>query len=101
MPVIASRIPGNVGMLGRDYPGYYPVEDEQALALMLQRAETDAAFRGTLEERCAARRHLTLPERERGALGGLVAEVAGGSSNGRTQEGDAGVILASWMKKRV
>lgn len=101
VPVIASRIPGNVGMLGGDYPGYYPVEDEQSLALMLQRAETDAAFLGSLEERCAARRHLTLPGRERGALGGLVAEVAGGSSNGRTPEGGAEVILASWMKKRV
>jgi glycosyltransferase involved in cell wall biosynthesis len=30
-PVIASRVPGNVGMLGRYYPGYYKLFDEKAL----------------------------------------------------------------------
>src|SRR6185503_12627190 len=32
VPVLASRISGNVGLLGRDYAGYFPVEDEGALA---------------------------------------------------------------------
>ena len=27
LPVIASRIPGSVGLLGEDYPGYFPVAD--------------------------------------------------------------------------
>lgn len=85
VPVIASRIAGNVGMLGEDYPGYYPVGDEKALALLLERSESDAAFRETLKARCAARRPWTLPERERGALGDLIEEVAGGSANGRAQ----------------
>jgi len=44
VPVIASDIPGNVGLLGADYPGYYPVRDERALADLLTRAETDPAF---------------------------------------------------------
>ena len=74
VPVLASRIPGNVGMLGEDYPGYYPVGDERALALLLERAETDGAFYQSLKARCAARRPLTLPERERGALGDLIGE---------------------------
>jgi len=85
VPVIASRIAGNVGMLGEDYPGYYPVGDEGALALLLERTETDAAFRELLKARCAARRPLTLPEREREALGGLIEEVASGSANGQAQ----------------
>ncbi len=85
VPVIASRIAGNVGMLGEDYPGYYPVGDERALALLLERTETDAAFRELLGARCAARRPLTLPEREREALGGLIEEVANGSANGPSQ----------------
>ena len=74
VPVLASRVSGNVGMLGEDYPGYYPVGDERALALLLERAETDRAFYQSLEARCAARRPLTLPERERGALGDLIEE---------------------------
>jgi putative glycosyltransferase (TIGR04348 family) len=100
VPVIASRIAGNVGMLGEDYPGYYPVGDERALALLLEQTETDAAFHELLKERCAARRPLTLPEREREALGGLIEEVAGGSPDGRAQATGGEVILTSWTKKR-
>ena len=101
VPVIASRIAGNVGMLGEEYPGYYPVGDERALARLLERAETNAAFYELLKARCAARRPLTLPEREREALGGLIEEVAGGSQNGQGQETGREVILTPWTKKRV
>ena len=31
VPVLASRIDGSVGLLGRDYPGYFPVGDTAAL----------------------------------------------------------------------
>ena len=75
VPVVASEIPGNVGMLGDDYPGYYPAGDEKALASLLYRAETDEEFYETLEARCEARRHLVLPGREKAALGGLVEEL--------------------------
>ena len=85
VPVIASHVAGNVGMLGEDYPGYYPVGDERALALLLERAEADATFYELLKARCASRRPLTLPERERETLGGLVEEAAWGSPNGRAQ----------------
>jgi putative glycosyltransferase (TIGR04348 family) len=85
VPVIASRIAGNVGMLGEDYPGYYPVGDERALALLLEQTETDAAFYESLKARCAARRSLTLPGREHEALCGLIEEVASGSANGQAQ----------------
>jgi len=44
VPIIASDISGNVGLLGPDYPGYYSVGDEVALAHLLERAETDPAF---------------------------------------------------------
>ena len=36
-PVLASRIDGNVGLLGDDYGGYFPVGDDAALAALLQR----------------------------------------------------------------
>ena len=44
VPVIASDIDGNVGLLGDRYPGYFPVGDERALARVLWRAEMDPAF---------------------------------------------------------
>lgn len=68
VPVIASRIPGNVGMLGEGYPGYYPVEDERALAELLIRAERDARFLAKLEAVCVARRPLIARDGEREAL---------------------------------
>ncbi len=75
VPVIASRVAGNVGMLGQKYPGYYAVGDEKALARLLDQTETDAAFHELLKAQCASRRPLTLPERERDALGDLLKEV--------------------------
>jgi glycosyltransferase involved in cell wall biosynthesis len=75
VPVIASRIPGNIGMLGRDYAGYFPVEDEKALAGLLWRAESDAAFYRRLKSQCAARRPLVDPDREAGGLNRLLAEL--------------------------
>ncbi len=79
VPVIASDIPGNIGMLGEDYPGYYPVGDEAALARLLHRAETDTGFYTLLRARCAAREYVVRPERERDALGRLVRELGKGS----------------------
>ena len=101
VPVIASRVAGNVGMLGEDYPGYYPVGDEKYLALLLERTETDAAFHELLKARCASRRPLTVPEREREALGGLLEEVGWRSrDHAPARESSPEVILAPWTKKR-
>ncbi|MBI2296579.1 MAG: TIGR04348 family glycosyltransferase [Betaproteobacteria bacterium] len=75
VPVIASRISGNVGMLGPRYAGYYPVEDERALARLMWRAESDPAFYRLLRSQCRARRALIAPRRERDGLKRLLAEV--------------------------
>ena len=75
VPVIASRIAGNIGMLGGDYAGYYPVEDERALARRLARAETDHAFYRKLAAQCRARKPLVTHAAERGALQRLLAEI--------------------------
>src|SRR5262249_5733377 len=40
VPLLASRIDGSVGLLGRDYPGYFPAGDTEALTALLYRAET-------------------------------------------------------------
>jgi len=74
VPVIASRVSGNVGMLGEDYAGYYPVENEGALAQLLSRAEQEPEFYALLRQQCAARRTLVLPQAERSGLEKLVAD---------------------------
>ena len=76
VPVIASRIPGNIGMLGRDYAGYFAVENERALARQLLKAEHDPAFVGLLQRQCTARRKLVQRDREKRALARLVGEIA-------------------------
>jgi len=75
VPVIASNISGNIGMLGKDYAGYYPVENERALAKLLHRAETDTAFYRLLKKQCAARKPLITPLKELNSLKQLIEEV--------------------------
>ncbi len=75
VPVIASDIPGNVGLLGRDYPGYFPVRDEVALARLLHRAETEPVFLETLERYRRKLIPLFRRDREQAALNQLVNSV--------------------------
>ncbi|HET7400356.1 MAG TPA: selenoneine biosynthesis selenosugar synthase SenB [Usitatibacter sp.] len=71
--VLASRMSGNVGMLGRDYPGYFRVGDARGLARLIARAQRDADFRTSLERACRKRRPLFRPESEARAVNALVA----------------------------
>jgi putative glycosyltransferase (TIGR04348 family) len=74
IPVIASRISGNVGMLGRGYSGYYRVGDERALARQIRRAALDSAYYARLKRLVRARRQLFRPAAEREGLRRLIAE---------------------------
>lgn len=67
VPVLASRIPGSVGLLGADYPGYFPAGDTRGLRDLLWRAETDAGFYRELKSWCARLAPRFRPERERAA----------------------------------
>lgn len=78
-PVLASRIDGNVGMLGRDYAGYFDHGDAQALADLLAQCRADQIDKGKpqtqhlpflhmLAHQCALRAPLFEPEHERQAL---------------------------------
>lgn len=79
-PVLASRIDGNVGMLGADYGGYFPPGDAAALAALLRRARDGLAhgtgLLTTLQSQCALRSALFEPAAERAALLRLLAELA-------------------------
>ena len=76
-PVIASRIDGNVGLLGADYPGYVEAGDAAALAAGLARARDEPAWLATLQAAAARRAALFEPARERLALMGAMRAARG------------------------
>lgn len=53
LPVLASRIDGNVGLLGRDYEGYFEPGDSSGLATLMQRFAREPAFAAQLASQCA------------------------------------------------
>jgi len=75
-PVISSLIPGSVGILGEDYPGYFPVGDSAALREQLQRAESDDGFYRDLQQWVARLHSLVSPARERETWQALLSEVS-------------------------
>ena len=75
IPVIASDIPGNRGLLGEDYPAYYPVADENALATLLYRAEKVPAFYASLQKSIDLRGELITPAREKQSIHALVSAI--------------------------
>ena len=77
VPVLASRIDGNVGLLGREYAGYFEAGSAAALAALMQRFATDAAFAAHLRAQCALREPRFAPAVERAAVRALLADMIG------------------------
>jgi len=75
VPVLASRIDGNVGLLGAAYDGCFAVGDAAALAALMRRFLADAAFATHLAAQCAAREPLFRPAAERRAVRALAADL--------------------------
>jgi putative glycosyltransferase (TIGR04348 family) len=75
VPVLASRIPGNVGLLGADYPGCFPVGDTAALAALMRRVAAEPGFLDALRRHVVARQPLFAPEREADAWRELLANL--------------------------
>lgn len=71
-PVLASRIDGNVGLLGDHYDGYFPVDDASALATLLQRLRDEPAMLQSLKQQCQARSPLFGPAQESATLKALI-----------------------------
>lgn len=72
VPVLATRIPGNVGILGDGYSGYFNVGDTRGLARLLMRIETDANFLMLLGQQSASLVPLFDPSLEKGAWANLL-----------------------------
>ncbi len=75
VPVLASRIPGSIGLLGADYPGYFAPGDTRALAALLRRAEVDRTFYARLVRRISRLAPRFRPREERRAWQRLLAEL--------------------------
>ena len=76
IPVLATDIPGSVGLLGESYPGYFPVGDTRALSELLLRSETDSCFYADLKRRCEALAALVDPVREAESWDDLLADLS-------------------------
>ena len=78
VPIVSSRIAGSIGLLGEEYPGYFPVGETQALAAIIARAERDAAFYEALKSWCNSLQHLFEPASERKRWESLLEEFRDG-----------------------
>lgn len=76
MPVLASSIPGNAGILGKNYPGLFRAGDTQRLTQLMLRAEADREFMNNLRHRVRDLAALFEPERELTAWSDLLAGLA-------------------------
>jgi putative glycosyltransferase (TIGR04348 family) len=75
VPVLASHMDGNVGLLGSDYAGYFPVGDTKALARLLLRIEREPRFVATLAKALARRKPLFRTARETAAWRRLLTDL--------------------------
>ncbi|MDP4546223.1 MAG: selenoneine biosynthesis selenosugar synthase SenB [Marinobacter sp.] len=80
LPILASDIPGNRGLLGDDYPGYFPAKDDRALADLMARAENDSEFLAELKRRVVELADTFQPEQERQSLERALALVVSADS---------------------
>jgi len=58
LPVIASKIDGTIGLLGKTYPGYYPYANTEKLKQLLLNAEQNPLFLNSLTKNCKAKANL-------------------------------------------
>jgi putative glycosyltransferase (TIGR04348 family) len=79
-PVLASRMSGNIGMLGKDYPGYFPLCDEAALARLIDDCISSKGTMDRLKRAMAKRRALFAPAAESRALAGVAREALDGGA---------------------
>ncbi|MBP9892569.1 MAG: TIGR04348 family glycosyltransferase [Planctomycetes bacterium] len=75
VPVLATKVSGNIGLLGEDYGGYFPPGDDQKLAALMARCESDAKFYAKLQKQVQAKAPLFAPAREKAAIKQLVEQL--------------------------
>ena len=73
--VIASRISGNIGMLGADYPGYFSYGNVGELLALLTRCEQDVGFMNLLQTHCENMASQFAPAQEEQRVQALAASL--------------------------
>ena len=81
VPVIATRIPGLVGTLDEDFPGYFQVGDTEELRDLLLRAERDPVFYRELKRHCRRAAKWVRPQRELRSWRRLLRELTNSRRN--------------------
>ena len=77
-PVIGTRMSGNLGMLGEDYPGYFEVGDAAGLAAAIAKAARDRRWLASLARRAERRARRMTPAAEAASIVAAVeAGIAG------------------------
>ncbi len=77
VPILATRVPGNVGLLGSGHPGLFREGDPAALARLLRRCERDESFLLALRQASRDLAPAFTPAREKTAWRNLLAELRG------------------------
>ena len=82
-PVLASRISGNIGMLGDTYAGYFSPGNDAQLAALVRRCAAEPDFLALLQSQCNARAGLFSPQEEKRLVLKLLASALGGPDSPR------------------
>ena len=77
-PVLASRISGNIGMLGADYAGYFEPGNDAQLAALVRRCAAEPDFLALLQRQCSERARLFEPQTEKRLVINLLASALDG-----------------------
>jgi putative glycosyltransferase (TIGR04348 family) len=75
VPVVASKISGLMGTLGKQFPGYYPVGNTSKLRRLLIKAESNPRFYNALKRHCKGLSPLVKPQRELAAWRELLRDI--------------------------
>lgn len=79
VPILASRIAGNIGLLGSDYGGYFDVGNTRALADLLARAHGDPRYYRELQHSVTSLAPRFRAEQEQASLAALLRELTSGA----------------------
>ncbi len=74
-PVLSSEIDAAIGLLGEDYPAFYPAGDTTALANLMYETESNTNFYELLKQRTTAVASQFLPEKEKSSWRELIAGI--------------------------
>jgi hypothetical protein len=75
VPILASAISGNRGLLGEQHPAYYSAENTAELLHLRMRAESDTTSLRAVQAHARTREHLFTPQREQQAWAALLDEL--------------------------